>query len=400
MSTGDETPGATHSTDGGLPAPALPRASHPPAHPYLPRWIIVCGGWAGRLLLMAAALAVAVWLGAKVTLVLVAFFLGLVLTAVLRPIALALRHRMPRALATALSLITGFLVVAGILALTVVGLTGDWGGVLEGAEDGLGSLLAQIDRLGIDATGMLDIEHLGENIGEWVSSQAGSIASSALSVAGTLGHVAMALALGVFSAVYFLTSGDKIWAWFLAQLPRGSRPAWRTAGEIAWTRFTGYTLGTVLSGLIVGTLALVVLLVLGVPFAVPLAVLVLLGTFVPLIGAPTAMAIAALVALSTNGVWNGLAVLIAIALVGQVEGHLVQPLVVGRYVSLHPLVVAAGVTAGTLLAGLLGAVVAVPVLSITWAVFSELRTPPEPDDDPIADSLARRTTAGEGAGLS
>jgi len=363
----------------------MPREPRAALHPFLPTWIVLVGAWSGRLLLGAAALAIAIWLGSRVTLVLVALFLGIILTAVLRPVTVALRRHVPAAVATVLALLVGAVAVAGILALTVVGLTGDWSGLADGAEDGLAAILELLARTGLPTEGLLDdTENLGDLVIGWVTSQAGVIASSALSVAGALAKIGMTLALGVFAAVCFLTSGEQMWTWFLAQLPRDSRPAWRTAGEIAWSRFKGYTLGSVLAAVIVGSLAYVVLLVLGVPFALPLAVLVFVGTFVPLIGAPAAMLVAALVALSANGFWNGVVVCLAIALVGQVEGNLVQPLVLGKHVSLHPLVVGAGVSAGTLLAGLLGAVVAVPLMSVTWAVFSALRTPPLPDD-PVTD---------------
>lgn len=363
-----------------------------PIHPFLPSWVVLLGAWSGRLLLGAAALSIAIWLGSRISLVLVALFLGIILTAVLRPVTVALRTHVPPAAATILALLVGLLAVLALLALTLVGLTGDWAGIADGAEDGLAAILTLLAQLGLPTENLADdTANLGDVVLTWVTSQAGVVASSALSIAGALARVGMTIALGIFAAICFLTSGEQMWQWFLAQLPPGSRPAWRTAGDIAWSRFKGYTLGSVLAAVIVGSLAYVVLLVLGVPFALPLAVLVFLGTFVPLIGAPAAMLVAALVALSANGFWSGVAVCIAIALVGQVEGNLVQPLVLGKHVSLHPLVIGAGVSAATLLAGLLGAVVAVPVMSVTWAVFSALRTPPH--DDTTTAAAADATSA-------
>ena len=116
------------------------------------------------------------------------------------------------------------------------------------------------------------------------------------------------------------------------------------------------------------------------PLAAPLAVLVFIGAFIPLVGAPAAMVIAMLVALAANGLWNAVAVGVVIALIGQFEGHVLQPLVMGKQVSLHPVVVALAVTAGTLVAGILGAVIAVPVIAVVWAVFSLLRHKDPPTD--------------------
>ncbi len=139
-----------------------------------------------------------------------------------------------------------------------------------------------------------------------------------------------------------------------------------------------------------GILAGIFLGILGVPLAAPLAVLVFIGAFIPIIGAPLAMIIAAIVALAAKGLWIALAVTIGIALIGQFEGHILQPLVMGKQVSLHPVVVAIAVTAGTLLAGILGAVVSVPLVAVAWSVFSHLRhkDPPMEEDLPTAKEIA------------
>lgn len=190
-----------------------------------------------------------------------------------------------------------------------------------------------------------------------------------------------------------------MWVWFLNQLPARGRSSWLVAGEAGWSTFSGYTRGTVIIAITDGLLAFVLLSILGVPLAAPLAVLVLIGAFIPLIGAPAAMVIAMIVALAANGVIQAAVVGIGIALIGQFEGHVLQPLVMGKQVSLHPVVVALAVTGGTLSAGILGAVIAVPLVSVAWAVYSRLHTldPPmtdeaeqgagdEPPDEPGQDA--------------
>jgi predicted PurR-regulated permease PerM len=168
---------------------------------------------------------------------------------------------------------------------------------------------------------------------------------------------------------------------------------------VAWRFFGAFTRGAVLTAACVGGLGYLVLLGLGVPLALPLAVLVFVGSFVPLIGAPAAMTVAMLVALASDGVWKAVLVGVGIALVGQLEGHLIQPLVMGRHARLHPFVIGVGVSAGTIVGGLFGAIVAIPVIGVTWAVFSALRTPPEPDDVPGAGgdlAVALAGPSGEG----
>src|SRR5659263_736950 len=125
-------------------------------------------------------------------------------------------------------------------------------------------------------------------------------------------------------------------------------------------------------------MAFILLLIVGVPLAAPLAVLVFVGAFVPLIGAPAAMVVAAVVALATGGFVKALIVTVGVALIGQIEGHILQPLVMGKQVSLHPVVVALGVTAGTFLGGLFGAIIAIPLLAVVWAVFDQLRNADPP----------------------
>lgn len=134
------------------------------------------------------------------------------------------------------------------------------------------------------------------------------------------------------------------------------------------------------------------------PLAAPLAVLVFIGAFIPLFGAPAAMVIAAVVALAANGWLAAVIVTIGIAGIGQFEGHVLQPIVMGRQVSLSPLVVALGVTSGTVLGGLFGAVVAIPVIAVTWTVYSRLRTPQPPvtQDLPSVKEIVRPTLEEQG----
>lgn len=155
------------------------------------------------------------------------------------------------------------------------------------------------------------------------------------------------------------------------------------AAAAGWYTFAGYARGTVIIALIDGVLAYILLAIVGVPLAAPLAVLVFIGAFIPIVGAPLAMIIAAVVALAANGPVPALIVTLGIAGIGQVEGHVLQPLVMGKQVSLHPVVVALGVTAGTILGGLLGAVLAIPVIAVTWTVFSKLRHVEPPLSAPL-----------------
>ncbi|OZB48780.1 MAG: hypothetical protein B7X40_06420 [Cellulomonas sp. 14-74-6] len=173
-------------------------------------------------------------------------------------------------------------------------------------------------------------------------------------------------------------------------MPARVRESWQTAGGAGWYTFSGYTRGTVIIALVDGLLAFILLTVVQVPLAAPLAVLVLMGAFIPLIGAPTAMAVAMIVALAALGPIQAGIVGLGIAGIGQFEGHVLQPLVMGKQVSLHPVAVAIAVATGTLSAGILGAVIAVPLVAVSWAVFSKLRTMDPPMvDEAEAEAEAR-----------
>ncbi|WP_456817303.1 AI-2E family transporter [Cellulomonas sp. URHB0016] len=213
----------------------------------------------------------------------------------------------------------------------------------------------------------------------------GDLAGQAAAGAGSVVEVFTALALAIFCTIFFLARGREMWTWFLNQLPVRARDTWKTAGGAGWYTFSGYTRGTVIIAVTDGMLAFILLTILQVPLSAPLAVLVTIGAFIPLVGAPAAMVIAMIVALAANGLLSAALVGAGIALIGQLEGHVLQPFVMGKQVSLHPVVVALAVTCGTLTAGILGAIIAVPLVAVVWAIFSRLRTLDPPMDEDEAD---------------
>ena len=176
-------------------------------------------------------------------------------------------------------------------------------------------------------------------------------------------------AIAFFTTVFFLLDGERIWGWCVSLFPRRGQPDIRAAGLRSWAVLTAYVRGTILIAFTDGVFVGLSVAVIGVPLAVPLGVLVFFGAFVPIVGALVSGFVAVVVALAAKGVFAALAVLVAIIVVQQIEGHLLQPLVMGRLVSLHPLGVVLAVTAGSVLAGLVGAVVAVPVAAVLTTVL-------------------------------
>ncbi|MFN2535510.1 MAG: AI-2E family transporter, partial [Pseudonocardiaceae bacterium] len=176
----------------------------------------------------------------------------------------------------------------------------------------------------------------------------------------------------LFITFFFLYDGERIWHWLISPLPPRDVRRADAAGQAAWATTTGYVRGTAVIATIHGIVIGLAMFLLGVPLALPLAVLVFLGSFIPFVGALVAGGLAVLVTFGTQG-WVVALTLLAILIVeSQLEVHLLQPLIVGRYVRLHPLAIGLAFAVGTVLAGIVGAIIAVPtaaVINQAWPAF-------------------------------
>ncbi|MFF8828264.1 AI-2E family transporter [Streptomyces sp. NPDC015131] len=315
----------------------------------------------------------------------VALFLALVITAVLRPVADLVARRLPRGLAVAVTLIAGIALVLGVLAGVGEAVAGETTTLVREFREGIDRIEEWLEkppfRLNPDV-----LSDLHGRVTQWLSAHRSTLLSKAVSGASEAVHVLTALALGLFASVFFIHSGDRQWDWFTGQLPERVRERWAIAGRAAWHTFTGYTRGIVLVAATNAILVGVALYFLGVPLAVPLALLEFVAAFVPLIGSPVALAVAAVVALAAKGPLTAAIVIALIVIIGQIEGHLLHPLVMSWAVRLHPLVVAVSVIGGAIAAGVVGAVVAVPLVSVVWSVFTALRDHRRAGPSPVADT--------------
>src|SRR6185312_4456129 len=229
------------------------------------------------------------------------------------------------------------------------------------------------------------LDNLQGKLTSYLEAHRTTLINQALNGAGRIVDVLTVLALAVFCSIFFTNSGDRMWHWFQQQLPDGMRPTWARCGHTAWHTFAGYTRGIILVAAANAIMVGISLWLLGVPLVLPLIILEFTASFIPLAGSPIAMAVATVVALASKGVTTAVVVLVLIVVFGQIEGHVLQPFVMGWAVRLHPVAVAVSVIAGTISAGLLGAVVAVPLVSIAWALTKVLRGrdgPPDQDAGP------------------
>lgn len=382
------------SSAGRLTVRRMPeRALHDRDQVEVPRWLRRYGQMAWLFIGIVIVVAMVVFATTRIQAVFIAVFLALVVTSVLYPVVSYLSRVMPRPLATAVTLLGSVAVVAGIFTYVISSVAGQWEDLANQFGQGIDDIFEFLETgpLPIHFTQAEIYEAINEIVAqaqEYVTQNAGTLAGQLLSNAGTVALLFTVIALSIFVTVFFLLRGGDMWRWFLNQLPSRSREPVHRAASAGWYTFSGYARGTVIVATADGVLAFILLAVVGVPLAAPLAVLVFIGAFIPLIGAPLAMIIAAVVALAAGGIVDALIVTVGIALIGQIEGHLLQPLVMGKQVSLHPVVVALGVTAGTFLAGLLGAIIAIPIIAVIWAVYSALHEPDPPIEGELPDSRA------------
>lgn len=336
--------------------------------------------YAWRMLVVGLAAYVVFLVLMRFELVFVALFIALIITSLLRPPVNVLSRVLPRPLAVLFAALGGIAVIAGVFTwagTSVAGesdtLSNDFRGGVDRIETWLEGRPFHVDPHTLD--------NLQGKLTTFLETHRTTLISQALNGAGRIVDVLTVLALAVFCSIFFTSSGDRMWQWFQQQLPDGLRPTWARCGTTAWHTFAGYTRGIILVAAANAIMVGISLWLLGVPLVLPLTILEFTASFIPLAGSPIAMAVATVVALASKGVTTAVIVLVLIVVFGQIEGHVLQPFVMGWAVRLHPVAVAVSVIAGTISAGLLGAVVAVPLVSIAWAVVRELRVQP-PDGDP------------------
>ena len=189
----------------------------------------------------------------------------------------------------------------------------------------------------------------------------------------------------LFSTYFFMADGSRIWSWIVRLSPRSARARFDSSGRVAWISLRQFVRATVIVALVDAIGISIWAAVLGLPFVAAIGVLVFLGAFVPMVGATVAGTVAILVALVDQGPWAALLMLIGVIVVQQVEGHVLQPFLMGRWVSVHPLGVIVAIAVGVLVAGIVGALVAVPLAAAVNAVGQHLAAYTDPGDDPVEE---------------
>ncbi|WP_190143981.1 AI-2E family transporter [Streptomyces glebosus] len=353
-------------------APAV--AARPDPVDAVPWGVRVAAEASWRLLVLAATLWVLARVITTIELVVLAFIAATLITALLQPTVGWLRARgLPRGPATALTFISGF-VIMGLVGWFVVWQVQDnIDSVSSRIQEGITELKGWLLKSPFHVTES-QINHIAKNLQDAVGANTEAITSAGLEGVTVILEVFTGILLAMFTTLFLLYDGRRIWNWLLKLVPSAAREGVAGAGPRAWRTLTAYVRGTVVVALIDAIFIGIGLYFLNVPLAVPLAVFIFLFAFIPLVGAVVSGALACVIALVANGVFTALMVLAVVLAVQQIEGHVLQPFILGRAVRVHPLAVILSVAAGGLIAGIGGAVVAVPLVAVTNTVVGYLRS--------------------------
>lgn len=321
-----------------------------------------------QVLIVLTLLTAGVWAAVQLRLLVVPLLIATLIAAAASPVvAWLVRAGMPRALAVWVSLLAGFAVIGGICYFVGSAALSQWDGLSERADDGI----AQLERFLAQPPLGLDREQLDQ-----LRAMATQLVSgpSGMSGATLVFEIVTGIFLGLVLLYFLLKDGARIWEFARTEvLPEKHADRFDLIAARAVEVLGGYVRGTALVALVEAVLIGVTIALLGVPLALPLAVVVFVGAFVPLIGATTAGTLAAVVALLANGPGTALIVVGVVILVNQLEGDLLSPLVLGKVLSLHPLAVLMALTAGTIAAGITGAILSVPFAAVIWAGITTWR---------------------------
>lgn len=330
----------------------------------LPRGVRIAGAWSWRLLVIGAVIAVAIFLIVQLRLVVVPVLIAVLLAALLVPYKnVLIRHRWPRWLAIVTALLTLIVVVGGLFYLAIWQVTRESKDIQAQSVTAFGEFRAWLTTgpLGLTED---QISNAFDSI--WTSFQrdSGVFISGALSIGSTLGHVLTGALLTLFSVLFILIDGKGIWNWIVRVFPSRARSAVDGAGQAGWQTLRNFVTVQILVASIDALGIGLGAFFLGLPLVFPIAVLVFLGSFIPIVGAVVTGALAVLIALVFKGWVFAVIMLGIVLLVQQIEGHVLQPLIMGTAVKVHPLAVVLAVAAGSLLAGIPGALFAVPLVAV------------------------------------
>ncbi|HEY8588178.1 MAG TPA: AI-2E family transporter [Naasia sp.] len=353
--------------------PVDPPVDHPAAGPVprhgddldgaLPLGMRIAGAWGWRILVLAAVVGLVIFLVAQLRYLVIPVFISVLLAALLIPLVHFLRrHGWPKWAAVAVAEVGTLVALTGLIYLVVTQVIRGFANLRDQTVESYDQFKDFLANSPFDISEQ-ELQSYIDSAVTQLQEDNGILLSGALSVGSTLGHVVTGLLLVLFSTLFLLIDGRGIWNWIVRLFPRNARQAVDGAGHAGWVTLGNFVRVQILVAFIDAVGIGLGAFFLGIPLAIPIAVLVFLGSFVPVVGAVFTGALAVFIALVYNGPFIALWMLVIVLLVQQIEGHVLQPLIMGTAVKVHPLAVVLAVAAGGFLAGIPGTFFAVPVVA-------------------------------------
>lgn len=340
----------------------------------------VTAAWALRFLIVVAALVVLLGLLNSVSLVTITVIVAIMICALLQPlVGLLVRYHVPRALAAILVFVLGMTAIVAAAWFVVQQVSANSSALGSQLLDAVGTIRQWLVK-GPARMSERQVSQLVNDLTTTISQNRSSLAQGVFATANSALLVVGGAVFCLFATLFLLTDDGGIWRWVVRLFPDESRATVAHAGNVAWRTLIAYMRSTVLLAVINSFTMVVVMLMAGMPLVVPLGVLLFLGSLIPLLGMLAAGVVVVLVALVTKSVLMALVMAIALVLTVQLEGNLLNPLIMGKAVNIHPLGILMAVTAGTILGGVFGAFIAVPLAAIVNNVINDIhgRPPGEP----------------------
>lgn len=366
----------------------------------VPWGVDLAAAWSWRFLVICAAGYVILWLLSMFSVVFLPVAVALLITALATPlVGVAGRIGINRRVASLLVVVGGLAVV--VLLLTFVGTQ-----VSKGFNDLADQVVRGLDqirtwlRVGPLKASESQINTYIKSAQDLVSTSNKQLVTRVTSVGTTISHIVAGIFIVLFSTYFFLSDGSRIWSWVVRLFPRAARVRTDTSGRVAWRSLTQFVRATVLVALVDAVGIMLVAVILKVPFATAIGVLVFLFSFIPMIGALISGSVAVLVALVSHGWVVALIMLAGVILVQQIEAHVLQPFLLGRFVRVHPLAVIIGIAMGVIVAGIAGALIAVPLVAALNAVAGYLAGEAAPEEVGEPETEAAPEIPGAASGIS
>ena len=332
----------------------------------------VAAAWSLRFLLVAAALFVLLNLLNAISLVTITVIVAVMLCALLQPlVGLLTRHGVPRILAAILVFVLGMTTLVSAAWFVVLQITANSSELGTQLVDAMGTIRTWLVT-GPPRMSETQVDQMIDDLTRVVTENRASLAQGVFSTANSALIVVSGVVFCLFATLFLMTDDGGIWRWVVRLFPSEGRARVAHAGTVAWRTLIAYMRSTVVLALINALTMVVIMLFAGMPLVVPMGVLLFLGAMIPLIGMLVAGVVVILVALVTKGLVMALVMAIALFLTVQLEGNLLNPYILGKAVQIHPLAILMAVTGGTIVGGIFGAFIAVPLVAVLNNVANDV----------------------------